>query len=67
MMQNAKAGEKLTVEFNFITTCATLEKGHRIALAIDTEDPNYGKAPDTEYGLTFSYDRNSCLSVPFAN
>jgi hypothetical protein len=65
LMPNATAGKKMTIEFNFITTCATIEKGQRIALAIDTEDPNYGKAPDTEYELTFSYDKNSVLSVPF--
>jgi predicted acyl esterase len=67
MMPNAKAGEKLTIEFNFITTCAAVGKGQRIALAIDTEDPNYGPAPDKEYQLKFSYDSNSVLSVPFAN
>ncbi len=66
-MPNARAGEKFTVEFNFITTCATVKKGQKLALAIDTEDLNYGKAPDTDYDLTFSYDKNSVLSIPFAN
>ncbi|GAB6097091.1 CocE/NonD family hydrolase [Desulfatiferula olefinivorans] len=66
-MKNARAGETLTVEFNLVTTCVTVEKGQRIALAIDTEDLNYGKAPDTDYKLTFSYDQNSTLSIPFVD
>jgi pimeloyl-ACP methyl ester carboxylesterase len=64
-MPNAKVGQKLTIEFNLITTCATVKKGERIALAIDTEDPNYGTAPDTEYEITFGYNADAVLSVPF--
>ncbi|MBU1168967.1 MAG: hypothetical protein KKD44_05315 [Proteobacteria bacterium] len=66
-MPNASAGEKISIEFNFVTTCLTVKAGQRIALAIDTEDPNYGKAPDTDFELTFSYDKNSCLSIPFVD
>lgn len=66
-MPNAKAGQKYTNEFNFITTCATIKKGERLALAIDTEDLNYGKAPDTEYQLTFTYNSDAVLSIPFSN
>ena len=66
-MPSATAGKKMNIEFNLTTTCATVEKGERIALAIDTEDPNYGKAPDTEYELTFSYDTKAVLNVPFVN
>lgn len=65
LMPNATAGEKITIEFNLITTCVTVGKGQRLALAIDTEDLNYGSAPDTDFNLTFSYDEHSYLSIPF--
>lgn len=63
---NAKVGQKLTIEFNMITTCSTLKKGERIALAIDAQDPNYGTAPDKDYELTFSYNADAVLSIPFS-
>jgi hypothetical protein len=66
-MENATAGKEMTIEFNFIATCLTVKKGQRIALAIDTEDLNYGKAPDKDYQLEFKYNCDTFLSIPFVD
>jgi putative CocE/NonD family hydrolase len=65
-LPNAQSGNKITVDFDLVTTAYDIPEGHRLVLAIDTKDPQYQSPSDANYNIDFEFSNNSqsVLTVP---
>ncbi len=65
-MPEADSGDKITVDFDLVTTAYDVPAGHRLVLAIDTKDPQYKSPTGVDYFVDFEYRSNkqSSLRVP---
>ncbi len=65
LMPAAVPGEPVRVSMEFISTAYTVPKGYRVMLVIDTEDMAYAKPSDDSFRITFGYDDETRLNLPF--
>ncbi|MRI34923.1 acyl esterase [Endozoicomonas sp. OPT23] len=56
-------GETVSFNFDLVTTAYDIPAGHRLALAIDTRDPQYKKPTSDNYYVDFVFDRESPLKL----
>lgn len=65
-LPQATSGQKTTVKFDMVTTAYDIPAGHRLVLAIDTQDPQYKTPTSTDYYVDFNYSTGaqSTLTVP---
>jgi predicted acyl esterase len=68
-VHNAVPNQPLQLNFEMVTTSYVLPAGHKLALALDTYDPQYGTPTLLPFDVTFYYNsgRVSELYVPFLN
>lgn len=66
-LHEATPGEPVRVTFEMVAVGYQMEAGHRLMLAIDTEDDQYGKPTDEDYDVTFHYDEATppLITVPY--
>lgn len=62
----ATSGDKITVDFDLVTTAYDVPAGHRVVLAIDTKDPQYKSPTGVDYFVDFEYSnsKQSVLRIP---
>jgi predicted acyl esterase len=60
------AGKALTLDFDLVTTAYDIPAGHKLVLAIDTQDLHYGEPTFYPYAVDFKFSskKQSVLSVP---
>ncbi|WP_304439696.1 CocE/NonD family hydrolase C-terminal non-catalytic domain-containing protein, partial [Oleiphilus sp. HI0043] len=65
-LPDTNSGEKISVDFDLVTTAYDVPAGHRLVLAVDTKDPQYQSPTGVDYFVDFEYSSNkqSTLKVP---
>lgn len=61
-----QSGLKQKIDFELVTTAYDVPAGHRVVLAIDTQDPQYKTPTGVNYNVDFEFNRSrqSTLSIP---
>ena len=61
------AGEVIKLDIEMATTAYDVPQGHRVVLALDTQDPQYKKPNSRAYYIDIEYGngRESELTIPF--
>lgn len=66
-LPKAKVGEVIKLDIEMTTTAYDVPQGHRVVLALDTQDPQYKKPNRRAYYIDIEYGngRESELTIPF--
>ncbi|WP_250655212.1 CocE/NonD family hydrolase C-terminal non-catalytic domain-containing protein [Alkalimarinus coralli] len=61
-----QSGKAITLDFDLLATAYDVPQGHKLVLAIDTQDSSYGKLPDSKFKLKIKYHsgQQSVLKLP---
>lgn len=63
---NAEPGAETDVSIDCFFTSVLVDRNHRLALVIDTEESEYYVRPTMEdYSITFTFNERSTISVPY--
>lgn len=62
----AEYGKKVTIDMELVTTAYDVPPGHKVVLAIDTQDPQYQRPTTAPYFLDFEFSTNkqNTLTIP---
>jgi predicted acyl esterase len=65
-LPDATPGDKVTVDFELVTTAYDVPAGHKVVLAIDTKDPQYKSPSSAAYYVDFEFSsrKQNVLKIP---
>ncbi|MCP4109608.1 MAG: acyl esterase [Desulfobacteraceae bacterium] len=66
-LHNAVPGQPVRLSFEMVVTAYEMPEGHKLAIAIDTYDVNYGTPTDEDFTVKFHYgdEYESKLNIPY--